>query len=74
MPADASWVIAIGLLLLVGYVVVVATVLSQRALHDGGEVEVEVRAPSLSIRLKTTGMKVETRQGNDLQHGPNLQE
>jgi len=55
MGADAIPWIAVGMLLLVTYLAVNATVLAQRALRSHGEVEFELKAPSLSARLHVTG-------------------
>jgi len=55
MTADAIFWIAIGLPLLLVCVAAPAIVLCFRALRGGGEVEFEVKAASLSIRLRTKG-------------------
>jgi hypothetical protein len=52
MTADAILWIAIGALLFLAYPVYRALVLAQVALRDGGEVEMEVKAASLSYRIR----------------------
>jgi hypothetical protein len=79
MGADAIFVIAIGTLLLLGYVVIRATVLCQRALQYGGRVEVEVKAPSLSVRFRAAGHADHARgitydRGNESQHARSFHE
>ena len=55
MGADAILWIAVGPLLFLGCAFVCAFALAQRVLRGGGEVEVEVRAPSLSFHVRAAG-------------------
>ena len=55
MGAEAILGIALGTLLLFGLALRGAIVLAHRALRDKGEIEMEVKAPSLSFRLRVKG-------------------
>lgn len=58
MPTDAiPWWIAIGVLLVLGYLAVYGVGLCHRALRNNGEVEIEVKSSIASIRLCARGGK-----------------
>jgi len=70
MPTDAiPWWIAIGVLLIVGYIVVHGVRLCESALRSNGEVDVEVKSSIASIRLRARAGEPPARstgEGNSL--------
>ena len=54
MGADVALVAAIGSALLFVYVTIAATVLCLRVLRQGGEFEMEIKAPSLALRMRAS--------------------